>query len=118
MVTVEDLNKLIPTIVKGVLRLAQIGERFEDGSVSWEGDNCYRYDDGGHWLIKVNYCCSAIFDYDYEEKSIIYRNPKGSVTDIEASYYDEWENKVYWFKGNDLLTMWNAINDELADLDY
>ena len=126
MKSIEDLKKLIPTIVGQIIREDHnVGkchyEQDEDGwnPCSEYEPNYFTFEKDG-WLIEVTYECCGEWDIDHGD----YWTPPccdlikawGEVTEITASHYDENTDEESEFSDNDLNELWDALDNELKDI--
>lgn len=126
MKTLEDLKKLIPTIVEQIKDSDhEIGEcypeRDEDGwgMCSDYVPNYFTYEEDG-WMVEVSYQCCGEWDcdggdYDTPPSSYL-RKAWGEVTEIAVYHYDDDTDEETEFSEDDLDELWKAIDKELEDI--
>lgn len=126
MKTIEDLKKLIPTIVEQIKNSNhEIGECYpeqdEDGwsMCSDYEDNYYIYEEDG-WFIEVYYRCCGEWNCDYGDywtpPSSNLRKAWGEVTEISATHYNDDTDEDTEFSEDDLAELRKAINKVLEDI--
>lgn len=127
MKTLEDLKKLIPTIVEQISGADhEIGECYPEqdedgwGMCSDYETNYYSYEEDG-WLIEVTYECCGEWDNDpgdyWTPPSCDLRKAWGEVTEITATHYDEDTDEETEFERKDLKELWEAIDEALKNIE-
>lgn len=116
MVTAEDLNKLIPNIVKEIAQSKpDIKDKYVYATSTYDDDDveffeeardwfCYEEDE---WYFEVYYKCEG-----KREWGDLYWS--GYVTNIMGRYEDPETGEVTRFSEDDLLSMMFAIDDEIG----
>lgn len=126
MKTLDDLKKLIPTLVDLVKNNDhEIGksypERNEDGwsmSSDYESNSVCYEEDG--WCIEIYYRCTGEWDIDsgdyFTPPSCDLRSAWGEVTEIAASHYEEDTEEDTEFTEDDCSELWSAIDKVLEKI--
>lgn len=126
MRTLEDLKKLIPTIVEQISDADhEIGdcypEQDEDGwgMCSDYKTNYFAYEEDG-WLIEVTYECCGEWDNDpgdyWTPPSSDLLRAWGEVSEITVYHYDEETGEETEFERKDLNELWTAIDEALKKI--
>lgn len=107
MKTVNDLNDLIPELIRRVLDNPELGD-------SKPETNWASYEENG-WCIEICYECRGVWEHDFGD----YRNVVeawGEVTEISASHCDEDTGEETEFSGDNLNELWSALDKSLEKI--
>ena len=126
MKTIEDLKKLIPTIVEQIKSTDhEIGECYPEQDEDGWGmccdytDNYFSYEEDG-WMIEISYRCCGEWDCDsgdyWTPPSCDLRKAWGEVTEITAYHYDDDTDEESEFTKDDCSELWSAIDKVLEKI--
>lgn len=126
MKTLDDLKKLIPTIVEQIKDSDHnIGECYPERDEDGWGmccdytDNYFIYEEDG-WFIEISYRCSGEWDIDSGDydtpSSCKLRSAWGEVTEVSAYHYNEVSEEESEFTEDDCSELWSAIDKVLEKI--
>lgn len=126
MKSIEDLKKLIPTIVEQITREDHnVGkchyEKDEDGwnPCSDYETNYFTFEKDG-WLIEATYECCGEWEIEHGDywtpPSSELTKAWGSVTELSAIHCDESTGEETEFESDDLIELWDAMDNALENI--